>query len=348
VTFDYLSDPFKRRTDKLAVVGMAQSTRHKAPWDDDEIEIWILNEMGDIAHPHYSWIKRYDRVFQMHQRWDFMRIGTNFNHWNHPHWLRNQDGPCYHCEGTGIIPNSNKECNFCDNGIYKVTTRDVNKPIYMQEKWDDIPGSVEYPLDKVLEFYQPNAEHCRYFTNTFGYMAALAGMMGYKEIQVFGFEMASGTEYSYQKPNANYWAGILIGKGCTFYLPDGCQLLGYKLPLYGYDAVPEINRMHLEIKRNAHLQKENEKKAEFQQIQGRAQQLYRQLTTEKGMSKKRQEKLQKELAQLQNQGAILIREQDWFRANRVCLENLMAELDAIFVPDADKPKLTKVPGLKMT
>ena len=65
-------------------------------------------------------------------------------------------------------------------------------------------------------------------------------------------------------------------------------------------------------------------------------------------AKEMQEKLQKELIQLQNKGAILIREQDWFRASRICYENLMAEMDAIFVPDADKPKLTRVPGLKMT
>ena len=167
-------------------------------------------------------------------------------------------------------------------------------------------------------------------------------------IGAWGFEMASGTEYSYQKPNAAFWAGVCIGAGKEFVLPDGCRLLGYKQPLYGYEAVPELNRMHLEIKRNAHLEQEKRKGAEFQQVQGMAQQIYRQLNVEKGMSKKRQENLRQQLEQLQAKGAQVIREQDWFRAQRTCYENMMAEMDAIFVQDADKPQLTKIPGLKMT
>lgn len=54
--------PRKRKA--VALVGFAPSTRHLAPYDDPDVEIWTLNE----AH---LTIPRFDRLFQMHPRWEW-------------------------------------------------------------------------------------------------------------------------------------------------------------------------------------------------------------------------------------------------------------------------------------
>jgi len=337
--FDYLTDPFKRRVDNVCIVGMATTTRGQAPWDDDDYEIWVLNEMGHIEHSNYEWIKRFDRLFQIHQRWDFMREGTNFNDYNHPLWLKNESGPCLQCRGTGKVGRA--DCKLCDSGLFN-HPRSTHFPIYMQESYDDIPGSVRYPYEEIVSSYGPNADEVEYFTNSMGYMTALALYMKYKKIKVVGFEMGSGTEYSYQRPNAQFWLGIAIGTPETsLELADGSQLLKVPgQPRYGYDAVPELNRMHLEIKRNSHDKSERQKLAQLQQIKGAAMDIQRRMQAEKGTSAKRREKLGKELSELNNRGGAILMELNWHRACKLTYQQMMDELDAVFDPKggSDKPK----------
>lgn len=56
-------------------------------------------------------------------------------------------------------------------------------PVYMHQRWDDIPGSVPYPLDAIIQRFG------NYFTNTISYMLALAIMEGFTEIGVYGVDM---------------------------------------------------------------------------------------------------------------------------------------------------------------
>ncbi len=71
---------------------MATTSRHLAPWDDDEFEIWCLNESYWGGHfgpdKKTPFLKRADRWFQMHPSWDYFRP-HNFNHLLHAEWLRN-------------------------------------------------------------------------------------------------------------------------------------------------------------------------------------------------------------------------------------------------------------------
>ena len=79
-------------TKKVALVGMATTSRHLTPWDDDDFEIWTLNESyyGKHQDPDGTpYVKRIDRHFQMHPSWDYMRP-NNFNHPRHPQWLTNE------------------------------------------------------------------------------------------------------------------------------------------------------------------------------------------------------------------------------------------------------------------
>jgi hypothetical protein len=53
-------------------------------------------------------------------------------------------------------------------------------------------------------------------------------------------ELAQQFEYVVQKPNAEFWAGLAVGRGCQIYVPFKCRM--FSGPLYGWrypDAVSE-------------------------------------------------------------------------------------------------------------
>jgi hypothetical protein len=117
---------------------------------------------------------------------------------------------------------------------------------------EEIPGSVEYPFAEVIESYGVNQDNMKYFTNSFGYMMALALMEEPEEIACYGWEMASGTEYEWQKSNAEFWLGVAHGEAKHTGMKinvDSENLL--KAPLYAYEKIPGLTKMHLEVKLGA-------------------------------------------------------------------------------------------------
>lgn len=259
-----------RKKDKVALVGMAESNRYLAPFDDPEWEIWSLNEgyniKGTVKDKNGNpvrdkdgkkvkepFLKRWDMLFQMHPDWDYTREG-NFNHQNYWSWLQNKPMECRTCHGKGFIgvkvksgekvpcPDKN-----CQNGLY-VPERNEDFPIVMLFEDKRVPGTVQYPFVDIMDSFGENRKHVRYFTNSFGYMVALAIFMGYKEIAIYGFEMSSDEEYANQKPNAEFWIGIAIGRGIKLTLTEGTHLLGGREKLYGYEKMPGFTKMHAEIR----------------------------------------------------------------------------------------------------
>src|SRR3990167_2132018 len=210
----------EQKRSKVAIVGFAGTTRHIAPFDDKEFEIWGLNE----AH-RQPWMKRITRWFQIHERWDFTKQ-NNTSYKEHWEWLQ----------------------------------REHPFPIYMQEKYPDIPSSVEFPLDQVVGTFlrnvkrgtsantysnQKELEINEYFTSSFAYMCSLALLEGFKTIHVYGFEMATDTEYRYQKASTEFWLGVAAGMGVKILLTKDCHLLQGKI--YGRDVSRMINRQRLEF-----------------------------------------------------------------------------------------------------
>jgi hypothetical protein len=110
-----------------------------------------------------------------------------------------------------------------------------NIPIYLQFVRSDIPKSVEYPLQRVVDYF-PNfhrgGKRAKYFTSTFSYMMALALVEGYERIEIYGFDMIDTFEYAMQKACGEHWMGVAIGMGVDIYVPPECQLL--EGTLYGY------------------------------------------------------------------------------------------------------------------
>jgi hypothetical protein len=115
----------------------------------------------------------------------------------------------------------------------------INKlriPFIAPFKYAEIPLSQPFPIEECFkQFGQP------YFSNTIGYMIAYVLMEGAKEIDIYGINQASSSEYFYEKSGVEYWLGIAIGRGVKVTLHgDKSELLTNKRRfggglLYGYN-----------------------------------------------------------------------------------------------------------------
>lgn len=65
-----------------------------------------------------------------------------------------------------------------------------------------------YPLKEVVEYFGVD-----YFTNTVDYAIALAIYRGFTEIDLYGVNMAFGSEYEFEKPGVEFWIGQAMGRG---------------------------------------------------------------------------------------------------------------------------------------
>ena len=119
-----------------------------------------------------------------------------------------------------------------EKASYIERLRDIKVPIYMVEKHEDIPNSVAYPIDKMVAEFGP------YFTNTISYMLALAIWEGFREIHVYGVDMAVGSEYAHQRPSCEYFLGIAKGRGIKLHIPYQSDLLKARF-LYGFQEDEE-------------------------------------------------------------------------------------------------------------
>jgi len=80
---------------EVAICGFASSTRHLIPFDNDQVEIWGLNQL-------YRHISRADRWFDIHRKWDEDNVeGTD-----HPGWLKDCGIPVYMVKRNPDLPTS--------------------------------------------------------------------------------------------------------------------------------------------------------------------------------------------------------------------------------------------------
>lgn len=208
---------------KLAIVGTAPSSIHLAPYNNPDYEIWGLNGV-------YSYI-------------DFPNI-TNFTRWFDIHSL-------------DAIKEVYKHPQYQHYGVgYVEWLQNLSIPVFMQEKYEEIPTSLKYPLEEILARFPR-----KYFTNTVSWMLALAIYEGYEDISIFGVDMCVADEYACQRPSCEYFIGYAEGLGIKVYLPDQSDLL--KTPfLYGFE---DEKQDFMRAKLLARKQELEQKKAEFQQ-----------------------------------------------------------------------------------
>lgn len=105
-------------------------------------------------------------------------------------------------------------------------------PIYMQDRYAEVPASIRYPRERVM------AEFRRYFTSHAAWMTALALMEGVTHLGFFGIHYSNDSEYAAQRAGCEYWMGLAEGRGVQVVLPEGNPLLRTPSRLYGYESHP--------------------------------------------------------------------------------------------------------------
>jgi hypothetical protein len=75
---------------------------------------------------------------------------------------------------------------------------------------------------------------------------ALAIYLGYEEIQLYGSELTSNTEYSYQATNYAFWIGFAHGRGIDLMLR--CWLDEFNQRIYGYEGETQIDRLYFQAR----------------------------------------------------------------------------------------------------
>ncbi len=202
---------FAKPKKKIAIVGCSDH-KEKAPYNDPEWELWGVNNLFLSLTPEK--MKGFGRWFEIHM--------------------------------LEKLPNGKIQRRRIDNfrgqpvGDYIRSLANIDIPVYMQRRWEEIPKSVAYPLREVIDFVKSD-----YFTNTISYQIALAIMeieQGNYEprIGVWGVDMAvqsdlmGNAEYSHQRPSCEYFLGLAIGRGINVILPPECDLLKTRF-LYGWN-----------------------------------------------------------------------------------------------------------------
>lgn len=232
-----------KKPKKLAIVGCADS-KLQAPFGNPDFEIWGVNNLY-VSAP----IKHFSKWFEIHYihkdaEGKFMR--------RYKYEFRGKKVEEYLKELAGL----------------KI-------PVYMQRLWPEVPNGILYPLDKVLKefsaingFYNhgivnqstkidlsspdilqwsptdgmtnvPRRFSKGYFTNTISYMICLGILEGFKEIHVYGVDMAVGTEYECQRSSCEFFLGWAAGLGIKIFIPQEADLLKTR-HLYAFEE-PRMN-----------------------------------------------------------------------------------------------------------
>jgi hypothetical protein len=136
-------------------------------------------------------------------------------------------------------------------------------PIYMQERNPEIPMSVRFPKEKIM------AEFGSYFTNSISWEIAMAIMEGFKKIYLFGIDMATHSEYHYERPSVEYFLGWAKGRGIDIMIPQKSDLLK-TLWLYPYeDSAPfrtKCTARKEELQKRSHMLNGQERGAHDKRI----------------------------------------------------------------------------------
>ena len=111
--------------------------------------------------------------------------------------------------------------------------REAPIPVYMMEAHDDLPSTVRFPIERILEDLGVD-----YFTSSVAFEVALAMNEGFKEIALYGIDLIVGGEYFEQKANLEFVLGVAHGRGINVRIPQQSALLKHS-HRYGYEQEPE-------------------------------------------------------------------------------------------------------------
>jgi len=101
-------------------------------------------------------------------------------------------------------------------------------PVVMLKRDPLVPLSEAYPVEEIADAVGDE------FTSSIAYMLAYGIYLGYKEIHLFGVNMAHQSEYAHQRGGVKYFAAIAKERGIMFTAPEESQLAECR-QRYGYD-----------------------------------------------------------------------------------------------------------------
>jgi len=109
-------------------------------------------------------------------------------------------------------------------------------PLYMWKQYPEYPNSQKFPLNEVVEFFEEKGFlGSRYFTNSVSLMIAYAIYLGFKEISIYGVDMATNSEYQGQRPSVEWWCGLSEGMGIKVIIPPSSDILKCT-QIYGFES----------------------------------------------------------------------------------------------------------------
>ncbi len=189
--------------DTVIILGTHPRTRGEFDFSRTDCDIWIFNEA--LKTPtNNGFAPRADAVFQLHIP-TIWKNPNNRNDPNHYQWLQSGDTP----------------------------------EILMQEAYPDVPKSVRFPREEVLWIIgnaRANGQPIREVSCSPSWALAYAIYKGYKRIEIYGVELESNTEYSYQQGNFKFWVGVAVGRGIEVEIHSTM----FDNPQYGYEGEVEI------------------------------------------------------------------------------------------------------------
>ena len=197
--FQHINNPIGNKI--VCIVGTHPTSRGDVPWDDKTRDVWIFN--NQLLQ---GWVKRADVCFDIHPTLDIQRRGEE--HPQFGQWLKTE-----------------KNMRFMTPALVP-----------------DCPNNELYPLDDIVNKLLPNfkrgEEINKYFTSGPAYAIALAIYKGYQQIEMYGIEMESDSEYIYQRDGVALWLGIALGRGIRVQLSTKSTM--FYAPLYGFDDNPFV------------------------------------------------------------------------------------------------------------
>lgn len=152
-----------------------------------------------------GWL-RWDADFQLHKP-EVYSSPDNYVNKKHWDWLQQDHGP--------------------------------DKIIWMQEVDPRVPNSRRYPLEGVLGLIP-----YRYLRSSIAEALGLAIYLGYQDIDLYGINLVSNTEYGYQATNMAFWIGFAHGRGINLTLK--CWLDEFNQRLYGFEGEVCIDQAYFE------------------------------------------------------------------------------------------------------
>jgi hypothetical protein len=111
-------------------------------------------------------------------------------------------------------------------------------PVYMQEKYPEIPNSVRYPKERLFAGCRAMIGRVPIGSQA-DLMIALALAEGIRHIALYGIHYTSPVKDGdrlEQLLSIKFWLGVAAGRGVTLELPEGNPIFDTPADIYGYES----------------------------------------------------------------------------------------------------------------